>query len=56
MALYRGLNAKKKKMSRTVGYEMRNWIDACVRFWYVRHVSLETTGLSLVNIKAAKVL
>jgi hypothetical protein len=43
-------------MFRTAGCEMRNWIDACIRFWYVRHVWLETTGLSLMNIRAAKVL
>jgi hypothetical protein len=30
-------------MFRSVGYEMRNWIDAWIRFWYVRRVSLETT-------------
>ena len=44
-----------QRMFKTAGYEM-NWIDVCIRFRYVRHVSLETTGLSLVNVRAAKVL
>ena len=45
-----------QKMFRTAGYEMRNWIDACIGFWYARHVWLETTGLSLTNIRAVKVV